>query len=153
LLVGLAVTYWILALGTLTRLKFQIFRSKLNIQQAHLAAVSKNVDIDIPAFPVTNTPNDFLVGFGGNDLIRGFGGQDVLIGDGLTPNEQGFDGVDTLEGGDGNDVIIGGGAGDNISGGNDDDFILGDYFLGLTNASIPINLDRTSLAIADLSVA
>jgi Ca2+-binding RTX toxin-like protein len=118
---------------------------------------SDDIDVTVPPFSITNTPNDFLVGFGGNDLIRGFGDQDVLIGDGLAPNEEGIDGVDTLEGGDGNDVIIGGGAGDNISGGNDDDFILGDYFLGLANGSIPINLDRTvfertNSPIADLEL-
>lgn len=103
---------------------------------------SDTFSVDLDPFSVTNTPNDFLAGFGGSDFLRGFGGQDVLIGDGLTPNENGADGVDTLDGGDGEDVIIGGGSGDNISGGNNNDFILGDYFLGLTNASIPINLNR-----------
>lgn len=94
------------------------------------------------SFPLPNTADEALFGFGGNDTLSGLSGNDALFGDGLTPNEGGVDGSDSLLGGDGEDVLVGGDGGDVLSGGNQGDFILGDYFLGLTNASIPINVNR-----------
>ncbi|MEO0843624.1 MAG: calcium-binding protein, partial [Cyanobacteria bacterium J06643_5] len=115
-----------------------IFPSPIPIPIPTFGTINETFDVVIPPFPLPNTPEDFIAGFGGNDLLRGFGGSDVLIGDDLF--SQASDGVDTLEGGSGEDVLIGGGAGDRIDGGNDDDFILGDYFLGLVNENILIDL-------------
>lgn len=101
-----------------------------------------------------NTQEDFLVGFGASDTLFGEVGNDVLIGDGVKPNEAGGDGSDTLDGGAGVDVLLGGGLGDSLIGGAGDDLIFGDYFLGLSIASIgSINLNRNVYSVNNRGIA
>lgn len=80
--------------------------------------------------------DDLLVAGSGNNQLWGGAGNDTLVGVALDPDGRDTGGINFLNGGDGDDLIVLG-VGDVASGGSGSDtFVLGDWLLGGSQATI-----------------